>query len=93
MRCIASTSPSMLTRPTTGLIFSHSQSHGSELADEIDYSNRLIAFIDDLAGSKPPIANTQPEEIESGVRSLKRLTAAIVTISSSLMAGRLAAGS
>jgi hypothetical protein len=60
------------------------------LADEIDYSNRLIAFIDGLAGSKPTIANTQPEEMESGVRSLKRLTAAIVAISSSLMAGQLA---
>ena len=53
------------------------------LADEIDYSNRLIAFIDGLAGSKSTIANTQPEEMEFGVRSLKRLTAAIVAISSS----------
>jgi len=60
------------------------------LADEIDSSNRLIAFIDYLAGSKPTIANTQPDEMESGVRSLKRLTAAIAAISSSLMAGQLA---
>ena len=60
-----------------------------QLADEIDYSNRLIAFIDGLAGSKPAAANTQPEEIETGVRSLKRLTAAIVAISSSLMAAQL----
>jgi hypothetical protein len=63
------------------------------LADEIDYSNRLIAFIDGLAGSNPTTANTQPEELESGVRSLKRLTAAIVAISSSLMAGQLDADS
>ena len=61
-----------------------------QLADEIDYGKRLIAFIDGLAGSKPASANTQPEEMESGVRSLKRLTAAIVAISSSLMAGQLA---
>jgi hypothetical protein len=59
------------------------------LADEIDYGNRLIAFIDGLAGSKPASANTQPEEMESGVRSLKRLTAAIVAISASLMAANL----
>ena len=63
------------------------------LADEIDYSNRLIAFIDGLAGRKPAIASTQPEEMELGVQSLKWLTAAIVDISSSLMAGQLAAGS
>ena len=59
------------------------------LADEIDYSNRLIAFIDGLAGSKPTRANTQPEELESGVRSLKRLTGGIVGICCCLMAGQL----
>ena len=63
------------------------------LADEIDCSNRLIAFIDGLAGSNPTTANPQPEEFESGVRSLKRLTAAIVAISASLMAGQLDADS
>ena len=62
-----------------------------KLANEIDYSDRLVAFIDGL-GVKPMPGNTEVEEIESGIRSLKRLTAAIVAISSSFMADQLAAG-
>ena len=62
------------------------------LADEIDISNRLIAFIDSLPVNKPTTANTQPEEkTESGTRSLKRLTEAIVAISSSLISSQLVA--
>ena len=61
------------------------------LADEIDISNRLIAFIDGLPASKA-MGNMEGEEIESGIRSLKRLTAAIVAISSSFMADQFTAG-
>jgi len=61
------------------------------LADEIDISDRLIAFIDGLPASKA-MGNMEAEEIESGIRSLKRLTEAIVAISSSFMADQLAAG-
>ena len=62
------------------------------LADEIDISNRLIAFIDSLPVNKPTTANTQPkEETEPGTRSLKRLTEAIVAISSSLISSQLVA--
>ncbi len=59
------------------------------LADEIDISSRLVAFIDGL----PAVAmgNTEAEELEFGIRSLKRLTAAIVAISSSFLADQLAA--
>jgi hypothetical protein len=60
------------------------------LADEIDISNRLVAFIDGLPASRA-MENAEAEEIESGIRSLKRLTAAIVAISSSFMADQLAA--
>ena len=61
------------------------------LADEIDIRNRLIAFIDGLPASKA-MGSTEAEEIESGVRSLRRLTAAIVAICSSFVADQLAAG-
>ena len=61
------------------------------LANEIDYSDRLVAFIDGLGAREPTLANAEVEEIESGIRSLKRLTAAIVAISSSFMADQLAA--
>ena len=92
MRCIALPSLSMLTRWTTGLNFLHSQSLGTGIADEIDISNRLIAFIDSLPVNKPTTANTQPkEETEPGTRSLKRLTEAIVAISSSLISSQLVA--
>ena len=63
-----------------------------KLANEIDYSDRLVAFIDGLGVGEPPLEKTEAEEIESGVRSLKRLTGAIVAISSSFMADQLAAG-
>jgi len=59
------------------------------LADEIDFSNRLIAFIDALPASNA-VGNIRAEE--SGIRSLKRLTAAIVAISSCFMADQLAGG-
>jgi hypothetical protein len=58
----------------------------SKLANEIDYSDRLIAFIDTLGASEPTKENTAPEEIGSGIRSLGRLTAAIVTFSTCFMA-------
>ena len=48
-----------------------------KLANEIDYSDRLVAFIDGLGVKDPTQANTKAEEINSGIRSLKRLTAAI----------------
>jgi hypothetical protein len=60
------------------------------LADEIDIGNRLVAFIDGLPSSRA-MENAKAEEIESGKRSLKRLTAAIVAISSSFMADQLGA--
>ena len=60
------------------------------LADEIDISSRLVAFIDGLPASVE-MGNTEAEELEFGIRSLKRLTAAIVAISSSFMADQLAA--
>ena len=63
-----------------------------KLANEIDYSDRLVAFIDELGVKGPTLENTEAEEIESGIRSLRRLTAAIVAISSSFMADQLAAG-
>jgi hypothetical protein len=62
-----------------------------KLANEIDYSDRLVAFIDGLGVNDPTLGNAEAEEIESGIRSLKRLTAAIVAISSSFMADELAA--
>jgi hypothetical protein len=62
-----------------------------KLASEIDCSDRLVAFIDGL-GVREPTLDAEAEEIESGIRSLKRLTAAIVAISSSFMADQLAAG-
>jgi hypothetical protein len=63
-----------------------------KLANEIDCSDRLIAFIDGLGVREPMPGDTKAGEIESGIRSLKRLTAAIVAISSSFMADQLAAG-
>ena len=62
-----------------------------KLANEIDYSDRLVAFIDGLGVKEPTLVTTEAEEIESGIRSLRRLTAAIVAISSSFMADQLAA--
>lgn len=62
-----------------------------KLANEIDYSDRLVAFIDGLGVKDPTLGNAKAEEIDSGIRSLKRLTAAIVAISSSFMADQLAA--
>ena len=62
-----------------------------KLANEIDYSDRLVAFIDGLGVREPTLEKTE-SEIESGIRSLRRLTAAIVAISSSFMADQLAAG-
>ena len=63
-----------------------------KLANEIDYSDRLVAFIDELGVKEPTLENTEAEEIESGIRSLRRLTTAIVAISSSFIADQLAAG-
>ena len=63
-----------------------------KLANEIDYSDRLVAFIDGLGVREPTLGVKEVEEIESGIRSLKRLTAAIVAISFSFMADQLAAG-
>ena len=60
------------------------------LADEIDISNRLVTFIDGLPTSLA-MENMEAEELESGIGSLKRLTAAIIAISSSFMADQLAA--
>jgi len=62
-----------------------------KLANEIDCSDRLVAFINELDVREPTLGNTEAEEIDSGIRSLKRLTAAIVAISSSFMANQLAA--
>ena len=61
-----------------------------KLANEIDCSDRLVAFINGL-GVREPTLDAEAEEIEFGIRSLKRLTAAIVAISSSFMANQLAA--
>ena len=61
-----------------------------KLANEIDHSERLIAFIDALVARDPMKENTAPEEINSGAGSLRRLTAAIVTLSSCFMADQLA---
>jgi hypothetical protein len=63
-----------------------------KLANEIDYSDRLVAFIDGLGVREPMLGNDEADEIECGIRSLKRLTAAIVAITSSFMADQLAAG-
>ena len=62
-----------------------------KLAKEIDYSDRLIAFIDELGASMATEEKTESQDLESGTRSLRRLTAAIVAISSSFMADQLAA--
>lgn len=62
-----------------------------KLADEIEYSHRLVAFIDGL-GVNEPVREKTASEIESGIRSLRRLTAAIVAVSTCLMSGQLAAG-
>lgn len=62
-----------------------------KLANEIDYSDRLVAFIDGLGVRDPMLAKDNSEEVEGGIRSLKRLTAAIVAITSSIMADQLAA--
>ena len=51
------------------------------LADEIDYCERLISFIDAVATSVPMKEDPEWAELESGVNSLMRLTAAIVAIS------------
>lgn len=59
------------------------------LADEIDISNRLVAFIDAI--HTEAMGNMHAQELESGAASLKRLSAAIVAISSSFMAHQLAA--
>ena len=57
-----------------------------KLANDIDYSDRLIAFIDALGANQPMKENMAPEEIESGTRSLRRLTAAMITFSTCFMA-------
>jgi hypothetical protein len=62
-----------------------------KLANEIDSSDRLIAFIDGL-GVSEPMTEKAESEIESGLRSLRRLTAAIVAVSACLMTGPFAAG-
>ena len=61
-----------------------------KLASEIDFSDRLVAFIDGLGVSERMMEKTELE-IESGIRSLRRLTAAIVAVSACLMSGQLAA--
>ena len=43
-----------------------------KLANEIDYSDRLVAFIDGL-GVRDLRLDTEAEEIESGMRSLRQL--------------------
>lgn len=60
-----------------------------KLANEIDYSNRLIAFIDALGAGEPMKGNTAPQGLGSGIRSLQRLVAAMVTISTGFMADQL----
>jgi hypothetical protein len=60
------------------------------LADEIDISNRLVAFIDSLPASTP-MGDMEAREVESGIGALKRLTSAIAAISSSFVADQLAA--
>jgi hypothetical protein len=60
------------------------------LANEIDYSDRLVAFINGLGVTESIPGNERAEEIESGIRSLKRLTAAIVALTSSFVADQLA---
>ena len=62
-----------------------------KLADEIEYSHRLVAFIDGL-GVNEPVKEKTESEIKSGIRSLRRLTSAIVGVSTCLMSGQLAAG-
>jgi hypothetical protein len=57
-----------------------------KLANEIDYSDRLIAFIDALGAAREPMKENTPAEIGSGIRSLRRLTAAIVTFSTGFIA-------
>ena len=61
-----------------------------KLASEIDFSDRVVAFIDGLGVSERMTEKTE-SEIESGIRSLRRLTAAIVAVSACLMSGQLAA--
>ena len=41
-----------------------------KLANEIDYSDRLVAFIDGLGVKEPTLENTEAEEIESGIGRL-----------------------
>jgi hypothetical protein len=60
-----------------------------KLANEIDYSDRLIALIDALGASEPVKESTSPEGLGSGIRSLRRLAAALVTISTRFMADQL----
>ena len=58
------------------------------LADEIDYCERLISFIDAVAASVSMKEDPERAELESGVNSLMRLTAAIVAISNRFAADR-----
>ena len=60
------------------------------LASEIESSDRLVAFIDGLGVSEPMTDKTE-SEIDSGIRSLRRLTAAVAAMSSSFMADQLSA--
>jgi hypothetical protein len=61
-----------------------------KLANEIDHSERLIAFIDSLGTGDSVKESKAPGETDSGVGSLRRLTAAILTLSSCLVANQLA---
>lgn len=62
-----------------------------KLANEIDSSDRLVAFIDGL-GVCEQMTEKNESEIASGLRSLRRLTAAIVAVSACFMTGPFAAG-
>ena len=87
MRCIALPSLSMLTRWTTGLNFLHSQSLGTGSRMKLTSATVLSRS---LPVNKSTTANTQSEEeTEPGTRSLKRLTDAIVAVSSSLISSQL----
>lgn len=61
-----------------------------KLANEIDYSDRLVAFIDGLGVREATIGNEGTDEIESGIGSLRRLIASIIAVTSSFVAGQLA---
>ena len=89
MRCIVPTSRNTLTRSTTSEFFSFAKTW-YRLADEIDYCERLISFIDAVAASVSMKEDPERAELESGVNSLMRLTAAIVAISNRFAADRFA---